>query len=316
MHYKLQEPFVIAELCQNHLGQTNILKKMVRKAARSGAKIVKIQDIQPHMITFRREFESGSAKHNYICRPYANEKKRLSKLRLSNKQYKLFIQLCVQQNVIPMVTCFTKDSPKKMYRLGFRWVKVASYDCGSLPFLREVKKYFRNIIVSTGTASQKEILQTAQLLGNRCKYILHCDSIYPTPLKSVNFGKIRWLYKNFRKIGFSDHTCYEIDKLKASLCARLLKCLCIERHFTILGKNKTKDGTVSLNPKELSELSRDICKSDHQIKKKIGLPSIKIKKMLEKKPLWKLRKIEIRNRNYYRGRFASQKNNQPNFNWK
>lgn len=312
---RFREPFVIAELCQNHLGKTKNLKIMVRKAAKSGAAIVKIQDIQPKMVTFRQKFESGSEKHNFICRPYADEKKRMSHLRLCNDQYKLFIQECYQQKVIPMVTCFTKDSPKKMFRLGFRWVKVASYDCGALPFLKQVKKYFKNIIVSTGTANQKEILQTARLLGPCLKYILHCDSIYPTPFESVNFGKMKWLSQHFQKIGFSDHTCYEKDELKAALCSRLLNCVCIERHFTILGKEKTKDGPVSLNPSQLSILSKKFCKPKSQIRKIIGVHHSKLKKMLNKKPSWQLTRIEKRNRNYYRGRFAASKNGRPDFNW-
>ena len=35
----------IAELCQNHNGDMNILREMVKQAAESGADIVKIQNI-------------------------------------------------------------------------------------------------------------------------------------------------------------------------------------------------------------------------------------------------------------------------------
>ena len=39
-------PIIIAECCQNHNGDRDILKKMIHEAAANGADYVKIQSIQ------------------------------------------------------------------------------------------------------------------------------------------------------------------------------------------------------------------------------------------------------------------------------
>ena len=165
------------------------------------------------MVTFRPEFEKGNLRRHIIRRPYGQEVNRMKKLRLSQKQYRGFLSHCKKNGVIPMVTCFTKDSPARMKKLGFEWAKVASCDCGALPFLRIVKNHFRNIVMSTGSANRTEIRRSIKVLGPSLKFLLHCDSIYPTPFQKVNFGKMRRLKKNFKSFGFSDHTNYEKDAL-------------------------------------------------------------------------------------------------------
>ena len=66
---------LIAELCQNHNGDINILKDMVVKSAESGADIVKIQSIKANSLTKREKYES--------FRKYSDEYKRLASLELS-----------------------------------------------------------------------------------------------------------------------------------------------------------------------------------------------------------------------------------------
>ena len=71
---------IIAEFCQNHLGDKSILEKMIISAKNNGASHAKIQGLYSHEITKRDQFELPT---NRIFRPYANEVERLSKLDLS-----------------------------------------------------------------------------------------------------------------------------------------------------------------------------------------------------------------------------------------
>ena len=66
---------LIAELCQNHNGDMNIVKDMVVKAKYSGADIVKIQSIKADSLTKREEYES--------FRKYSDEYQRFKSLELS-----------------------------------------------------------------------------------------------------------------------------------------------------------------------------------------------------------------------------------------
>ena len=52
-------PIIIAECCQNHNGNRDILKKMIHEAASNGADYVKIQSIQSNDLTNRSRFNLG-----------------------------------------------------------------------------------------------------------------------------------------------------------------------------------------------------------------------------------------------------------------
>ena len=49
----------IAELCQNHLGKTKNVEKMLAQCAYYGAKTVKLQYIYAKNLSFRPRFENG-----------------------------------------------------------------------------------------------------------------------------------------------------------------------------------------------------------------------------------------------------------------
>jgi len=46
---------LIAELCQNHNGDIDLLESMVHDASLNGADIIKIQSIKPESFTYRKE---------------------------------------------------------------------------------------------------------------------------------------------------------------------------------------------------------------------------------------------------------------------
>ena len=75
----------IAELCQNHLGKSDVVLKMIDQCVENGADIIKLQNIFAQDLVERYEFETGFKKKNKtlcIQRPYLKEFKRLKKLEL------------------------------------------------------------------------------------------------------------------------------------------------------------------------------------------------------------------------------------------
>ena len=68
------KPVIIAECCQNHNGDREILKKQIHKASQAGADYVKIQAIRSRELSFRQRFENGVLDKNNkvisIKRPY------------------------------------------------------------------------------------------------------------------------------------------------------------------------------------------------------------------------------------------------------
>ena len=133
---------IIAEFCQNHNGDFDILKRMIEEAALSGATYGKMQTIFSKNLNFRPQFEEGLIINEEIYsikRPFDDEFNRLKKLEISQTQMVEFVRLCKQNGLIPLTTCFARTDAKIIKELGFDEIKVASYDCASYPMIRELK---------------------------------------------------------------------------------------------------------------------------------------------------------------------------------
>ena len=312
------KPILIAECCQNHNGNREILKKMIHEAAANGADYVKIQAIRSKELTHRERFDTGKTDEKgntlVIKRPYQPEFERLSKLDLSLDDEAWFVEECWRAGVAPMTTAFSRTGLREIKDLGYEAIKIASYDCASFPLLRESKQYCKTIFVSTGATYDHEIAKAAEILSDVDFHILHCVTIYPTPMDDLNLRRMSFLRKFCRHVGYSDHSKVETTHLWASKIALALGASCIERHFTVLEKDETRDGPVSIRPHQLKELydfsrlGRNemmaiIRKEYPEWEKSLGSAT---------RPL---SHAELLNRDYYRGRFASLVNNEFIYNW-
>lgn len=303
----MNKPALIAEFCQNHNGDPDILTRMVEAAARSGATHAKIQTILADTLAFRPQFEEGLVVDGVtrsIKRPYRAEYERLKKLELSAEQSRRFIQLCRDHGLVPLTTCFVRAHADWIREQGFTTVKVASYDCASFPMLRELKARFEEIIVSTGATFDDEIRHAASILRGAKFALLHCVTIYPTPLEEMHLARMAELRKLAPRVGFSDHSLVARDGTIAAKAALALGAEIVERHFTILDPAATRDGPVSITPDML-----------HDLAEFAALPQAERVERLDKEhPAWRkcigqgdrrLSDAELLNRDYYRGRFAS-----------
>ena len=147
--------------------------------------------------------------------------------------------------------------------------------------------------------------------------ILHCNSIYPVPAHLVNLPLMDTYNSMFKcPVGFSDHSLgYTENRNLASLAAIYMGAKFVERHITILDKEKTKDGKVSIKPEDIK-----ILKNFSNLKKKDQLRYLRENfelnlNSLQGKQFRKLSEEEILNRDYYRGRFVSKLKNREIYNW-
>ena len=307
---------IIAELCQNHNGDVNILKDMIWRAADSGASHVKIQTIFSEDLTFRERFEEGVTSNGIIKsikRPYSPEFERLSKLDLGFDTHALFIDECSSAGVIPLTTVFNRSRLNSIIELGFKEIKIASYDCASFPLINDLKNKFNHIYVSTGATHDSEIETTADILRDQNFSFLHCVTIYPTPVDKLNLNRIDYLRQFTDSVGFSDHTRPSQHGINPDIVALWKDADVIERHFTILDSSQTKDGPVSVNPEQLKNIV-DYSKYNHDELSKLVKNIPDYDKMLGSKT-HSLSEEELLNRDYYRGRFASKINGKTIYNW-
>ncbi len=308
---------VIAEFCQNHLGKWDVLKEMIWKAAEVGADYAKVQSMLADELTFRDRFEEGKIINNkvkVIKRPFKPEYDRLKPMDLTKELFQKFVDECKSAGIEPLTTIFTRQRIPFLATLGMKSVKVASYDCGSYPLIRELKEKFNYLYISTGATFDEEIEKAAQILNDHEFSFLQCVTIYPTPLDVLNLNRMNFLRKFTSKVGFSDHSLIARDGINASIIALALGVDVIERHFTVLKTEESRDGPVSINPQQLKELVEFSNQKPEEIMDyvKQNIPNWEITQGKEKR---ELTHGELLNRDYYRGRFASKVNGEIIYNW-
>ena len=311
---------MIAEICQNHNGDLGLIKEMVCAAKESGASFAKMQTIDSSQLTHRKRFDEGlieGGKKKCIKRPFQDEYNRLSKLDLSEKCVDVFLEACNDYDIQPMTTIFTRDVIKKTFSQGFKNIKLASFDCISTIMAKEIISFDPSLlIVSTGCSYKREINDMVNVLKNSRKYaLLHCISIYPTPIEEANLERLRYLKTLVGSVGLSDHSNFEkdgLDILKWSVCEGIDY---VERHFTVLEKSQTKDGIVSLNPEQMRK-AVDICNWNEKDKSTFKENNKEFRNLIMGNANRELSDVELLNRDYYQGRFASSSiNNEIVHNW-
>jgi N,N'-diacetyllegionaminate synthase len=311
---------IIAEFCQNHNGDFETLKRMIWEAAEGGATHGKVQTIFADDLAYRPEFEQGASDVTgtirVIKRPHQPEYERLKKLELSYDQHREFVEECAKAGIEPLTTVFTVSSVPRLKELGFRALKIASYDCGSLPLVKRAAAAFSELFVSTGASYDVEIEATAACLRSSSAEfsLLHCVTLYPTPLSELHLRRLEYLKKLSSRVGLSDHTLAARDGVKGALSAIHLGASVIERHFTILPDEATRDGRVSIRKVHLQELSM-FCKlsaADRETYLQEHVPELGLMLGSAERTL---SHEELLNRAYYRGRFCNKIAGKQVFNW-
>ena len=317
-----QKPRIIAEFCQNHNGHFDTLRRMIDAAAGAGATHGKIQTIFADDLSYREEFEEGRLDANgqpeVIKRPYQPEYDRLKGLELSFEEHEAFIRACDGAGIEPMTTVFSVGTIARVKDMGWRSVKVASYDCGSMPLVRRLSEVFDELFVSTGSSYDDEIETCATVLRDSGKafVMLHCVTIYPTPLDQMNLRRMEYLASLAPSVGLSDHSLVARDGVASALMGIYLGASTIERHFTILPADQTKDGPVSIRPEHVAEMVQfaKLPKADQKAYLEEHVGSDTMEAMIGVADR-ELSNTEILNRGYYRGRFCTKVGGKQVFNW-
>ncbi|MEK9147981.1 MAG: N-acetylneuraminate synthase family protein, partial [Patescibacteria group bacterium] len=169
---------------------------------------------------------------------------------------------------------------------------------------------------STGGTFDDEIKQAAEILRSSAKpyALLHCVTSYPNTLAMANLARIRWLKQFAPETGWSDHTLVERDGIKAAKVAIMLGADYVERHFTVLPSEETKDGPVSITPQLLADLKAFSRLSGEEQREAVkqDIPEWPIMIGASERELIH---TEMLNRDYYRGRFASRVGEEWVYNW-
>jgi sialic acid synthase SpsE len=156
-----------------------------------------------------------------------------------------------------------------------------------------------------GAAFDAFMRGSAALLRDRVDLtLLHAVTIYPTPLDELHLARLDWLATLAPAVGFSDHTLVARDGIVAAKAAVALGAEVVERHFTVLPPDQTRDGPVSIDPAGLAELVRFGALERGEQLERLAADGIDLE-LLRGSMHRPLSAAELLNRDYYRGRFMT-----------
>lgn len=249
---------VIAEAGVNHNGSLDVAKKMVQAAAEAGADFVKFQVFSPQELT-----TPSAPKAGYQKRTTGNAEKQremLAKLALGPSQFRILARTCREEGVGFLATAFDHGSLAFVESLRPAFHKISSGDLDNYPYLRQVARYRRPVIVSTGMATLAEVTAALRVLAKaglpRSRVIvLQCHTEYPTRPSEANLRAMDTMRRLAGvRAGLSDH----VEGIEIALAAAARGACVIEKHFTMDRKMRGPDHAASLLPGDLARLVQGI----------------------------------------------------------
>lgn len=255
--FKLNKPFIIAEMSGNHNQSLDRALTIVDAAAKAGVDAVKIQTYTADTMTLDiNEREFFIADKNSLWKGeslYSLYKKAYTPW----EWHEAIFNRCKEWGIIGFSTPFDFTAVDFLEELQVPCYKIASFENVDLPLIKKVAKTGKPIIASTGMTTVAEIddlVATARNNGCEDLTLLKCTSSYPATPEGTNLMTIPHMKELFHcRVGLSDHTL----GIGAAVASIALGGTVIEKHFTLSRAEGGVDSAFSLEPDEMALLVRE-----------------------------------------------------------
>lgn len=271
--------FIIAEAGVNHNGDLNLAKQLIDVAADAGADAVKFQTFRAEQLVSR-----NAPKAEYQTRTTDKAESQfemIRKLELTEADHEVLIARAHARGIAFLSTPFDVPSLHLLTkRFGLQTIKISSGEITNAPFMLEVARCARKIILSTGMSTLGDVEAALGVLafgftgepqavpgreafarvfaseaGQRALHeqvtLLHCTTEYPAPFAEVNLRAMDTLAVAFGlAVGYSDHT--PGTHIPVAAVARGARV--VEKHFTLDRNLPGPDHKASLEPGELRQM--------------------------------------------------------------
>jgi len=251
-----QHVLVIAEAGVNHNGSIELAKRLADKAKEAGADIVKYQTAKLSSLVTKSAQMAEYQKENT-----GKTESQYSMLKRLILPFEAFIEIfsyCKSIGITPLSTPFDIESIYFLNELDVPFWKIPSGEITNLPYLIEIAKTGKPVVMSTGMANLDEIEKAISILkeyGTPEITILQCSTQYPTPYEDVNLKAMLTMKDKFNiPVGYSDHT----EGIEVPIAAVAMGATIIEKHFTLDKTMEGPDHKASLDPSELKVMVKAI----------------------------------------------------------
>ena len=296
----MSRTLIIAEAGVNHNGSLDLAKRLVDRAKECGADIVKFQTAKLGSLVTKFAPMAAYQKENTGIEE--SQKNMLSRLLLSFEDFLGLSEYCRNVGIKFLSTPFDIDSIHFLYSLQDIW-KIPSGEITNYPYLVEIAKTGKDIILSTGMSTLDEVdaaLEVLKVNGAGKITLLHCTTDYPASPEDVNLRAMLTMKEHCGcPVGYSDHT----QGIEVSVAAVALGAEVIEKHFTLDKTMEGPDHKASLEPNEL----RAMVKAVRNIERALG-NGLKVPSESEKMNIEVARKSIIAARDIRKGEIFTEEN--------
>jgi N,N'-diacetyllegionaminate synthase len=234
---------IIAEIGWNHMGDMSLADEMISAASDSGANVVKFQYWNPKYLKPGEWDQDGRREiYNKAC--------------LDEKKIQSLIDASSRYNCDFLISAFGTKGAEKINMLGEKSIKIPSHETTNIKLLEYCAENFNEILFSAGACTEGEARKAIDILekGSAKYTLMHCVSAYPCGEDRINLKRINWLKTFNTDIGLSDHTLSTV----VPALAVTFGVSVIEKHFTIDHDLPGRDNKFALEPKEFSEMVKNI----------------------------------------------------------
>ena len=249
---KNRPPYVVADLSASHNNDLERGLKLIKAAQDAGADAVKFQAYLPELISChvdRPEFiiDAGPWRDMHLYELY-------HVAHTPRQMLQAFFSYAREIGITAFSTACAKEDIDFLETLGNPAIKIASMDIVNTPLIAYAASKNKPLIISTGMASPREILNAIDAMDYEAKWsdliLLHCVSEYPCPLRNVNFPGMKKLARWHELTGFSDHTL----GAEAAVMATGFGAVMLEKHLTLDRSAGGPDDHFATEPHEFKRM--------------------------------------------------------------
>lgn len=244
--------YIIAEIAQAHDGSLGIAHSYIDALAETGVDAVKFQTHiayaessahEPFRVKFSYE---DATRYDYWKR-----------MEFTAEQWAGIKTHCEEKGLEFISSPFSCAAVDLLQQLGVQKYKIGSGEVSNLLMLEKIAKTGKDIILSSGMSSLKELDETIGFLkpfGNALS-VLQCTTAYPTIAGQWGLDIINVLKERYDlPVGFSDHS----GDIFACLAATALGAQLLEFHAVFDKRMFGPDAKASLTIDQIKKLAQGV----------------------------------------------------------
>lgn len=247
----MNKTYIIAEIGVNHNGNLKNAKKLISLSKKIGADCVKFQAFNASELASK---DCNLANYQKKTK-FKNQLEMLKKYELKENEIFTLYKFAKKKKIEFLLSIFDEISFSIDRKIKTKFIKIPSGEITNFPLLKLCSKSKKNVILSTGASTIKEISKALKIIKKKNVILLHCNSAYPTPISDSNIRNILTLKKVFKKkVGLSDHSKSTIiPAVAVGLGADY-----VEKHITLNNDMVGPDHSASLNLKNFEKMIKNV----------------------------------------------------------